>query len=74
MQKTYFHNNKHISEKNDQKKTISVEQFNQNRKVDINKLLNRVRLEKKSETKKNILVYCLVVLAIGSFMTLFTIF
>ena len=74
MQKIYFHNNKHISEKNDQKKTISVEQFNQNRKVDINKLLNRVRLEKKSETKKNILVYCLVVLAIGSFMTLFTIF
>ena len=74
MQKTYFHDNKHISEKNDQKKAISVEQINQKRKVDINKLLNRVRLEKKSETKKNILVYCLVVLAIGSFMTLFTIF
>ena len=74
MQKIYFHNNKHISEKNDQKKTISVEQFNQNRKVDINKLLNRVRLEKKSETKKNILVYCLAVLVIGSFMTLLTIF
>ena len=74
MQKIYFHDNKHISEKNDQKKAISVEQINQKRKVDINKLLNRVRLEKKSETKKNILVYCLVVLAIGSFMTLFTIF
>jgi hypothetical protein len=74
MQKMYFHDNKHISEKNDQKKAISVEQINQKRKVDINKLLNRVRLEKKSETKKNILVYCLVVLAIGSFMTLFTIF
>ena len=74
MQKTYFHDNKHISEKNDQKKAISVEQINLKRKVDINKLLNRVRLEKKSETKKNILVYCLVVLAIGSFMTLFTIF
>ena len=70
----YLHDNKHISEKNDQKKAISVEQINQKRKVDINKLLNRVRLEKKSETKKNILVYCLVVLAIGSFMTLFTIF
>jgi len=74
MQKFYFHDNKHISEKKDQKKAISVEQINQKRKVDINKLLNRVRLEKKSETKKNILVYCLVVLAIGSFMTLFTIF
>lgn len=74
MQKIYFHDNKHISEKNDQKKTISVEQFNQNRKVDINKLLNRVRLEKKSETKKNILVYCLAVLVIGSFMILLKIF
>ena len=74
MQKTYFHDNKHISEKNDQKKAISVEQINQKRKVDINKLLNRVRFEKKSETKKNILVYCLAVLVIGSFMTLFTIF
>ena len=74
MQKIYFHDNKHISEKNDQKKAISVEQINQKRKVDINKLLNRVRLEKKSETKKNILVYCLAVLVIGSFMTLLTIF
>ena len=74
MQKTYFHDNKHNSEKNDQKKTISVEQFNQNRKVNINKLLNQVRLEKKSETKKNILIYCLVVLVIGSFMILLTIF
>ena len=74
MQKTYFHDNKHISEKNGQKKAISVEQINQKKRVDINKLLNRVRLEKKSETKKNILVYCLAVLVIGSFMTLLTIF
>jgi len=74
MQKIYFHDNKHISEKNGQKKAISVEQINQKKRVDINKLLNRVRLEKKSETKKNILVYCLAVLVIGSFMTLLTIF
>ena len=47
MQKIYFHDNKHISEKNDQKKAISVEQIKQNRRVDINKLLNRVRVEKK---------------------------
>ena len=74
MRKNIFHDSRHISEKDDQKKTISVEQFNQNRKVDINKLLNRVRLEKKSETKKNILVYCLAVLVIGSFMILLKIF
>lgn len=74
MQKIYFHDNKHISEKNDQKKAISVEQINQKRRVDINKLLNRVRIEKKDETKKNILVYCSAVLVIGSFMILLTIF
>ena len=52
MQKIYFHDNKHISEKNDQKKAISVEQINQKTRVDINKLLNRVRIEKKNENKK----------------------
>jgi len=74
MQKFYFHDNKHISEKKDQKKAISVEQINQKRRVDINKLLNRVRIEKKNENKKNILVYCSAVLVIGSFMILLTIF
>ena len=34
MQKTYFHNNKHISEKNDQKKAITVEQINQKKRVE----------------------------------------
>ena len=53
MQKTYFHNNKHISEKNDQKKAITVEQIKQKRRVDINKLLNRVRVDKKNENKNN---------------------
>ena len=47
MQKNYFHDTKHISEKNDQKKAVTVEQIKQKRRVDINKLLNRVRIEKK---------------------------
>ena len=53
MKKIYFHDNKHISEKNDQKKAISVEQINQKRRVDINKLLNRVRVDKKNENKRS---------------------
>ena len=55
MQKTYFHDNQHISEKNDQKKAITVEQIKQKRRVDINKLLNRVRIEKKDENKRKII-------------------
>ena len=66
MQKIYFHDNKHISEKNDQKKAISVEQINQKRRVDINKLLNRVRIEKKIENKKRIIFYSLIILSIST--------
>ena len=66
MQKTYFHDNKHISEKNDQKKATTVEQIKQNRRVDINKLLNRVRIEKKDENKRKIIFYSSIILTIST--------
>ena len=66
MQKTYFHNNKHISEKNDQKKAITVEQINQKKRVDVNKLLNRVRIEKKDENKRKIIFYSSIILTIST--------
>ena len=70
MQKTYFHDNKHFSEKNGQKKAISVEQINQKKRVDINKLLNRVRIEKKNDNKRKIIFYSSVILSLGLFSTL----
>ena len=73
MQKTYFHNDKHINEKNDQKKAITVEKINQKRRVDINKLLNRVRVDKKNENKRKIIFYSSVILSLGLFSTLLTI-
>ena len=66
MQKNYFHDNKHTSEKDDQKKVITVEQIKQKRRVDINKLLNRVRIEKKNENKKRIIFYSLIILSIST--------
>ena len=66
MQKTYFHDNKHISEKNDQKKAITVEQIKQKRRVDINKLLNRVKIEKKDENKRKIIFYSSIILTIST--------
>ena len=66
MQKNYFHDNKHTSEKDDQKKVITAEQFKQKRRVDINKLLNRVRIEKKIENKKRIIFYSLIILSIST--------
>ena len=74
MQKNYYHNDKFVIEKKNQKKIISSEYINPNRKVDIFKLLNRVRLEKKIETKNNIIFYSLAVLMMIFFMALLTIF
>ena len=72
MLKAYFHNRKHISEKKVQKKT-PLQYIDQKRIVDINKLLNAVRIEKKNETKKKIIFYSSVILALGLFSTLITI-
>ena len=73
MLKTYFHNSKHVSENKSQKKTIPTQYIDQKRIVDINKLLNAVRIEKKNETKKKIIFYSSVILALGLFSTLITI-
>ena len=70
MQKAYFHDRKHNSKKKVQKKTIPLQYIDQNRIVDINKLLNRVKIDQKSETKKKIIFYSLTTLALGLFSTL----
>ena len=63
MQKAYFHDNKYNKEKKVQKKTIPLQYIDQKRIVDINKLLNRVRIDKKNETKRQIVFYSSVILA-----------
>ena len=65
-----FDNNKSKSESKGQKKNISVQYINQKRIVDINKLLNRVRIDKKNETKKKIILYSSIILVLGLFLTL----
>ena len=70
MLKTYFHNNKSINESKGQKKTIPVQYIDQKRIVDINKLLNRVRMDKKNETKRKIIFYSSSILALSLFSTL----
>jgi len=52
MLKTYFHNAKHSSKNKSQKKTIPTQYVDQKRIVDINKLLNTVRIEKKLKLKE----------------------
>ena len=67
MQKTYFHNRKHINEKKVQKKIIPLQYNGQKRIVDINILLNRVRVDKIKETKRKIIFYSSSVLLLGFF-------
>mgnify|MGYP006101175765 FL=1 len=72
MQKTYFHDSKHISEKKVQKKTIPLQYIDQKRIVDINKLLNRVKIDQKNETKRKIIFYSSTVLGLSLLGTLIT--
>ena len=70
MSKNYFHNNISITENKIQKKNTLTQYTNQKMNVDINILLNRIRIEEKNETKKKIIFYSLIILALGLFSTL----
>ena len=70
MLKTYFYNNRSINKNKVQKKTMPMQYIDQKRIVDINKLLNRVRIDKKNETKRKIIFYSSSILAISLFSTL----
>ncbi len=72
MQKTYLHDKKHLSEKKVQKKTIPLQYIDQKRIVDINKLLNRVKIDQKNETKRKIIFYSSTVLGLSLLGTLIT--
>ena len=65
-----FDNNKSKSESKSQKKNIPVQYIDQKRIVDINKLLNRVKIDQKNERKRKIIFYSLTILALGLFSTL----
>ena len=68
MQKTYFHDGKYNSENKVQKKTIPLQFTDKKRIVDINKLLNRVKIDQKNETKRKIIFYSSSVLVLGLFL------
>ena len=65
-----FDNNKSKSESKGRKKNIPVKYIDQKRIVDINKLLNRVKIDQKNETKRKIIFYSLTTLVLGLFSTL----
>ena len=68
-----FDNNKSKSENRSQKKTIPVQYIDQKRIVDINKLLNRVKIDQKNETKRKIIFYSLANFSIRSFFNFYNV-
>ena len=65
-----FDKNRPFSKSKSQNKTIPVQYIDQKRIVDINKLLNRVKMDKKIETKRKIIFYSFIVLALSLLGTL----
>ena len=67
MPKVFYHNKKSIdqSTNTNTKKLSEAQSISEKQVVDINKLLNRVKIDQKNETKRKIIFYSLTILAIG---------
>ena len=66
MQNDYLNNKKDFFVKDSiEKKPISPKKLSPKSKVDINKLLNRVKIEKKMKKKQNLIISALVGSVIG---------
>jgi hypothetical protein len=72
MPKVYFHNRKSIDQNINTKRLSEVQQVSEKQVVDINKLLNRVKIDKKNETKRKIIFYSFTILGLSLFGTLIT--
>ena len=70
MRKVFYHNEKSIDQNINTKKLSKVQNKNEKQVVDINKLLNRVKIDQKNETKKKIIFYSFAILGISLLGTL----
>ena len=72
MPKVYFHNGKSIDQNINTKRLSEVQHVSEKQVVDINKLLNRVKIDQKNETKRKIIFYSSTVLGLSLLGTLIT--
>ena len=73
MLKGIFYNQRSITENSETKKVSTVSYVSKKNKVDINKLLNRVKIEKKNQRKEKIIFFCFVttvLILFGSFISI----
>ena len=72
MPKVYFHNNKSIDQDINTNKLSKVQHIGEKQIVDINKLLNRVKINQKNEIKQKIIFYSLSILGLSLLGALIT--
>tara|TARA_B100000767_G_scaffold155893_1_gene146589 strand:+ start:287 stop:514 length:228 start_codon:yes stop_codon:yes gene_type:complete len=65
MPKVYFHNEKSIDQNINTKRLSEAQYVSEKQVVDINKLLNRVKIDQKNETKRQIIFYTLAILGLS---------
>jgi hypothetical protein len=73
MSNNVFYNNKKLSEDFEKKNLSQVIKKNHREVVDINKLLNRVKINKYNEKKRQIILFSavtLLLIAIGTFISI----
>ena len=72
MRKVYFHNGKTIDQNINTKRLSETQNVSEKQVVDINKLLNRVKIDQKNETKRKIIFYSFTILGLSLLGTLIT--
>ena len=72
MPKVYFHNEKSSDQNINTKKLSKVQNISERQVVDINKLLNRVKIDQKNETKRKIIFYSFIIMGLSLFGALIT--
>ena len=73
MQKSYFHNGKSTNENKDEKKLPQSLNIDLKSIVDINILLNKVKIDEKNQIKRKIIFFSLVttiLILFGTFIAL----
>jgi hypothetical protein len=73
MRKVYFYNNKSIDQNINTRRLSEAQPVSEKQVVDINKLLNRVKIDQKNETKRKIIFYSFTILGLSLLGTLITV-
>ena len=70
MPKVYFHNKKSIDQNINTERLSEARQIGEKQVVNINKLLNRVKIDQKNEIKRKIIFYSFTIFGLSLIGTL----